>query len=370
MQISKLLAPLLLFLAGTLSAQDYPPNPKPGMCYIRCKKELVEQTVKQVVVPFYKEYKIVPAVYETVNEQIVVKPASKRFEIVPAVYKDVIDTIMIEDPINKITLVPIKTIDTFEVLEIQPAYAQFESKPGVLNCKSKNPRDCDVICYVQYEAVKKQIPVKKIVANPTFVKEVKEGKFKILKRKELVSAPVVKEIEIPAEYITIKRKALVKDETLDSSDVGAIYREEVRLVRDETDGGAESEYVWEEIDCNLTDLNILPIYYDFDSAELSSDAKSIIDEKLFNLMVKKPLIRIEVNAHTDSRASADFNLDLSERRARAVVNYLVSKGIKRSRLEYHGLGETVPVNHCTDGVNCSEAGYAKNRRTEFRVLTQ
>jgi len=85
-------------------------------------------------------------------------------------------------------------------------------------------------------------------------------------------------------------------------------------------------------------------------------------------MLKKPEIRVEINAHTDARSSDDFNLDLSERRAKAVVDYLVSRGIKRSRMVYHGYGETQLVNHCSNGVDCSDELHAKNRRTEFRVL--
>ena len=101
---------------------------------------------------------------------------------------------------------------------------------------------------------------------------------------------------------------------------------------------------------------------------LNRKAQEVIDEKLFKLMTKRPEIRIEINSHTDSRASDDFNLGLSERRAKAVVDYLVSKGIKRSRLEYHGYGETQLVNHCSNGVECTEEQHGKNRRTEFRVL--
>lgn len=363
---------LLFFLfvfSTSLFAQEFPPNPKPGMCYIRCKKELVEKKMEQIIVPAYKKYTVVPAVYESVEENIIITPASKRYEYVPAVYKTVVDTFQIVDPINKITLIPVETIDTVAELEIQPAYAQFESKPGVLNCKSKNPRDCDVICYVQHEAVKKLIPIKRIVANPTFTAQSQKGEFRTLNRKEIVSPATYREIDIPAEYITITRQKLVKDETIDSTEIGALTQQEVILVQDMTDGGAVSDYVWEEIDCGLTEFNILPIYYGLNSAKLLPEAQSIIDEKLFKLLVQKPNIRIEINSHTDSRASRDFNLDLSERRARAVVNYLVSKGIKRSRLEHHGLGETQLTNKCADGVDCTEEEHAKNRRTQFRVIS-
>lgn len=109
---------LFFFSANLLLAQDYPPDPKPGMCYIRCKKELVEKKVKHVVVPEYKEYKVVGAVYETVTEEVVITPASKRYEYVPAVYREVMDTVLVEDPIRKITIVPVKTITSPKILPV------------------------------------------------------------------------------------------------------------------------------------------------------------------------------------------------------------------------------------------------------------
>lgn len=146
MRKSILLFCFVLAVSNLLFAQAYPPDPEPGACYIRCPKELVEQKVTQIVRPAYKEYKVVPAIYKTVETQVIVKPASKRFEYVPAVYREVIDTLLIEEPISKITVAPVRTIDTFDVMEVQPAYAQFESRPALANCKSKVPGDCDVIC--------------------------------------------------------------------------------------------------------------------------------------------------------------------------------------------------------------------------------
>lgn len=370
MRNSTLIPSIFLFCTGALSAQGYPLDPEIGACYVRCPKELTEVNVTQVLRPAYKEFRVVPAVYKTVEEQVIVKPASKRFEFVQAVYKDVIDTILIEEPISKISVVPVRTIDTFDILEVQPAYAQFEARPALANCKEKVPGDCDVICYVQHEAIKKEIPVQKIVAEPKIVRATQKGKIKTIRRKEMVSAATVREIEIPAEYITIQKRVLEKDETVDTVEVGALTRLEKVYVEDETDSGKKSNQEWVKVNCSLLDYNVLPIYYDFNSDLLTEEAKRIIDDKLFKLMVEKPGIRIEITSHTDSRASDDFNLDLSQRRAKAVVEYLVSKKIRRARLEFKGLGETRLVNHCSNGVDCTEEQHAKNRRTEFRVLPQ
>ena len=85
-------------------------------------------------------------------------------------------------------------------------------------------------------------------------------------------------------------------------------------------------------------------------------------------MQRRPELRVEISSHTDSRASDAFNLELSNRRAKAVVDYLVSRGIRRSRLEYRGYGESQLVNQCRNGIQCTEEQHAQNRRTEFRVL--
>lgn len=368
MRISTFILMLTFFAAPSLQAQNYPANPEPGACYIRCPIEEISEKEKIVVTPSYMQYKIVPAVYKTVEEQILVKEASKRFEYVPAVYREVTDTILAEEPIHKISLIPVKTVDTFEIFEIEPAYSSFETRPAITGCKSKVPGDCDVICYVSHPAVTKTIPVKKIAAHPSYVREAQKGRYRTIKRKVIETPATMREIEIPAEYITVQRRVLVKDETVDSVEVKPIVREEVFLVRDRSGNAAAESYEWRKIDCELLDFNVLPIYYGFNSEILDSKSKAVIDEKLLNLMVLKPEIRVEINSHTDSRASDDFNLDLSERRAKAVVDYLVSKGIKRSRMEYHGYGETQLINHCSNGVECSEALHGKNRRTEFRVL--
>jgi outer membrane protein OmpA-like peptidoglycan-associated protein len=352
-----------------LSAQNYPANPEPGDCFIRCPLQEISEVAKVVTTPSYMEYKVVPAVYKTVEERILVKEASKRFEFVPAVYRDVYDTLLVEEPYSRYALTKVQTLDTFEVFEIEPAFSRFESRPAIDDCKSPTPGDCDVICYVSYPAITKIIPVKRIVTEPNYTRGPRpNGRYEIVKRRVIETPAAVREIVIPAEYVTIEKRVLEKDATVDSTEVKPVVREEVFLVNDRGNNNAREAYEWKKIECALLDFNLLPIYYGLNSAALSAKAKSVIDEKLLKLMLKRPEIRVEINAHTDSRASDDFNLELSKSRAQSVVDYLVSKGVKRSRLEYNGYGETQLVNHCSNGVNCSEEQHAQNRRTEFRVL--
>ena len=85
-------------------------------------------------------------------------------------------------------------------------------------------------------------------------------------------------------------------------------------------------------------------------------------------IVTKGNVKVAISSHTDSRGSASANLQLSEQRAKAVANYLISKGINASRLVAKGFGETRLKNRCSDGLSCTEQEHAVNRRTEFRVL--
>lgn len=358
------------FLASVaLSAQNYPENPEPGACYIRCPIEEITELEKVVVTPSYMQYKVVPAVYKTVEERVLVKEASRRFEYVPAVYREVTDTLLVEESFSTYTLSQVQTIDTFEIIEIEPAYSRFETRPAIDGCKSPIPGDCDVICYVEYPAVTKKIPVQKIVTQPSFSRQTPfNGRYKAIKKLVVETPATYREVEIPAEYVTVQKRVLEKDATVDSTEVTPVVREEVFLAHDRASSNSGDWYEWKKIECSLLDFNLLPIYYGLNSDVLSARARAVIDEKLLKLMQKRPEIRIEINSHTDARASDDFNLDLSKRRAKGVVDYLVSRGIKRSRLEYHGYGETQLVNHCGNGVNCADAQHAQNRRTEFRVL--
>ncbi len=75
----------------------------------------------------------------------------------------------------------------------------------------------------------------------------------------------------------------------------------------------------------------------------------------------------EVMAHTDSRASNDYNKTLSQNRAEAARAWLISQGVSADRLTAAGYGETRLKNHCKDNVECSELEHQRNRRVEFRV---
>jgi len=116
----------------------------------------------------------------------------------------------------------------------------------------------------------------------------------------------------------------------------------------------------------LADLNI--IYFDLNQHFIRHDASYELN-KVVNLMRKYPGMTIRLESHTDSRAKDKYNLDLSQRRAKATNDYIVNHGISQSRIiAYEGFGETHLVNHCSNGVRCSEDEHQMNRRTEFVII--
>ena len=114
-------------------------------------------------------------------------------------------------------------------------------------------------------------------------------------------------------------------------------------------------------------VNIEPIYFELNSSFLNKEAKKELD-KVVDLMNKYPEMIIESGSHTDSRGIVGYNVWLSTRRASSTVNYIIEKGIDPSRITGKGYGETQLINGCSDGVECTEAQHAMNRRTEFVII--
>jgi len=107
------------------------------------------------------------------------------------------------------------------------------------------------------------------------------------------------------------------------------------------------------------------IYYDLDKYQVRQDAEPALDE-LAKIMKVHP-ITIELGSYTDCRGSEEYNIELSQKRAESVIRYLILQGIDPGRLAAKGYGESMPVNECTDGVQCTEEEHQVNRRTEFKV---
>jgi outer membrane protein OmpA-like peptidoglycan-associated protein/tetratricopeptide (TPR) repeat protein len=107
----------------------------------------------------------------------------------------------------------------------------------------------------------------------------------------------------------------------------------------------------------LNDIN-----FAYGSYELTDNSKLIIDG-FIEFLNDHPAIKVSIHGHTDNISGADFNLVLSENRAKTVYEYMTANGIDASRLSYKGYGLTMPI-----ATNDTEEGRAKNRRTEFVII--
>lgn len=118
-------------------------------------------------------------------------------------------------------------------------------------------------------------------------------------------------------------------------------------------------------------ININPIYFDVNKFNIRPDAAIELD-KIVKAMNEYPSMVIELGSHTDCRAPMAYNMNLSDKRAKASAAYVVSKGISKNRIYGKGYGESKLKNGCAcEGVvksTCSEEEHQQNRRTEFIIV--
>jgi outer membrane protein OmpA-like peptidoglycan-associated protein len=132
----------------------------------------------------------------------------------------------------------------------------------------------------------------------------------------------------------------------------------------EDEDGCPDEAPPEEVVVTPTRIEISDrIFFDFDSARIQARSYPIIDRVAETINGHPEIRRIRVEGHTDSQGAADYNLDLSQRRAAAVVDALVDRGVERSRLESVGYGETQLLEQ-----GDTERAHQMNRRVEFVIL--
>lgn len=111
------------------------------------------------------------------------------------------------------------------------------------------------------------------------------------------------------------------------------------------------------------------IYYASGDFKLDATGIKILD-KVISVLNSDPKLIIELSSHTDSKSSDAFNLTLSKKRAQFAVDYLISKGIAKTRLKAIGYGETKLLNKCKNEVDCTDEEHKINRRTEFKITEQ
>ena len=156
---------------------------------------------------------------------------------------------------------------------------------------------------------------------------------------------------------------LGKDYTFTVNRKGYLFYSDVfALSTKQPDSTYQKDIALQPVSLNAS-VTLKNIQFELNSFELQK--MSLIElEKLIQLLNDNPSIKVKINGHTDNSGNTADNLKLSNNRAKAVVEYLVNKGIDANRLSYQGLGESKPI-----ADNSTEDGRAKNRRTEFTITT-
>ena len=114
-------------------------------------------------------------------------------------------------------------------------------------------------------------------------------------------------------------------------------------------------------------FEIKEIKFDYNKANIRPDAEVELT-KIVEVMREYPKMKIDIRSHTDSRGADSYNLKLSDRRAKATLEWIVKQGIDKKRLKAKGYGETRLVNGCSNGVPCTEEEHQENRRSEFIIV--
>jgi len=347
--------------------EKHPENPEPGKCYAKCvtPDEFKEETVVIESVPSYNKLEVVPAVYKTVSDDIVLKPSSKKFINVPAVYKTIVDTVWTKETYHKITTYEPKfeLIDTeVEVLAARESWVAGENDP---DCPSIDPNDCRIFHYRKDPAVIRNIPVSKIKAVASVKKAKIGGNYRLVKRSVEVSPATTKVEVIPAITEKVTKRVLVTDETTRPISVAAKHVDVTKRVLVKKGGMT----AWRVVPCTIpTSVGVVPIYYSSGSSVLTQESKRLIDKHIWTILKNNSTSIVEIGSHTDSQGSTSSNFKLSERRAKTVVDYLVNKGANPESLIAVGYGESKLLNDCDDTKKCSNSKHKENRRTEFKVF--
>ncbi len=104
------------------------------------------------------------------------------------------------------------------------------------------------------------------------------------------------------------------------------------------------------------------VHFDFNKADIKPQYAPVLEEVL-TVLKENPSLRVEIQGHTDSMGDAGYNQLLSQKRAKAIQDYLVDKGIPAARLQAKGYGESKPI-----AENDSAGGRAQNRRSQLNPM--
>jgi len=140
------------------------------------------------------------------------------------------------------------------------------------------------------------------------------------------------------------------------------YSDHIEIEKNPTDSFFNLQILLEPIETGAS-IILKNIFFDVNESTIKSASEAELD-KLAALLIENPNLKIQVNGHTDNAGKKEENLLLSLNRSKAVIKYLVSKGIASNRMIPKGFGDTMPISS-----NETEQGKSLNRRTEINIIS-
>lgn len=200
------------------------------------------------------------------------------------------------------------------------------------------------------------------VKGKVFDKNTHEGLFSTVELIDLNKNQTISKVTTDENGNYLITLPVGKDYAFNVNRKGYLFYSDSYLLKDKSpDSTYEKNIPLQPIEVNAI-IILKNIFFDFNKYELKSESQTELD-RLAQLLADNPTIKIEISGYTDNVGNAADNIKLSENRAKAVVNYLISKGIDGKRLSYKGFGEAHPI-----ADNSTEEGRAQNRRTELKVV--
>ena len=192
----------------------------------------------------------------------------------------------------------------------------------------------------------------------------KEGRFRFFslpsKEEHLVKFEET-DIDLYVEILKVndKGRAIMSSGSNEVDSDGFFHFRELPYMKTGLSLEPETDFTDLKIGNNIVLQNV---YFEYGEYTLLEKSYKELD-KLIKILGENPALSIEISGHTDNIGSKEFNLILSEKRARSVVDYLLSKGIGEERLTYKGYGNAMPLTK-----NDEEEERQKNRRVEFKII--
>ncbi|MCW3102927.1 MAG: hypothetical protein JWO09_1367 [Bacteroidetes bacterium] len=303
------------------------------------------------------------------------------------IFKSVLENGKWSEPVNIGYPVNTPDDDVFFVTSASGKHGYYAS----FNANGFGEKDIYMITFLGYEKplvlnnednllASQTAPVKETVIAPTV--QIKEAQLTILKG-VITDDLTKKPLEATIEIIDNQKNEIIASFTSNSStgkylvslpagrNYGIAVKKENYLFHSENfdipNTAAYQEVVKDVALKNIavgSKIILKNIFFDFDKATLRPESTNEL-ERLTKLLNDVPTLKIEISGHTDSKGADAYNKTLSNNRAKAVVDYLISKGIAADRLTSVGYGEEQPI-----ATNDTDEGRQLNRRTEFKILSK